>query len=653
MSIPSFASFPRPGRAGLLLMLGWAVSTPLAASKDPHGSGHLSQPGLWDVLALEGEEPRPEGKRTAPVLPGNESGSEDEEPVNALDAPCWFRTSMAGSKPRFHKITGPEGTALDNLERISVARPRHAFFTRRGNERLGMVSRYRIDAGPGKRVQPPRELGADRDGLYWVCDEGAGYQLVSLAGIHHAVVNAPCRVKHMLETGGLAWFLWESMAMAVETPDKAVASARFARPLEKGSQPPVASQGGDLFVPMSEAILHLRLVGASPDVRPEIKIDLIPGTPETRNARLMTDPSGSVLVHAPDQPFLYVRRVGEAEGARFATADNGLPVCLAQGTGRKVWFIQTRPFGIGCIDTGTMRIEHLEPKGQAAPVREPHAAVIARDGTLWFTDRKGCQIGRVTLHDRPGEPAGTVTLFGLGKGQHPEEIVRSEDEEAPWLYFTLKDQAMVGSIWAVEDGPTGRRSSVIGSEWHDFVAGRPRANSDPHGASPGAERKTAPLVAGRLDLKTKVSAQGARPATAPAPSRPGTAGPAPAVPAPWTPEERLQLARLKAMRVKVKVGDIHHVLEGHGAHSAGDGSKLAPRFSNRLDLLRLLADGLTGKKVGGHGDGQDGSFRTLCTQPRVGVRNGRETDTFVVVTRREKGKGLGKPWHRLGTLFPH
>jgi hypothetical protein len=374
--------------------------------------------------------------------------------------------------------------------------------------------------------------------------------------------------------------------------------------------------------------------------------------------------------------------VGDEVGARIETASGGLPACLAQGTGAEVWFIQTHPFGLGCIDTETMKIVHHHPEGRAAEVQEPHAAAFGPDGNLWFTDRKGCQIGRITPRERDGAPPWEVSLFDLGKGQHPEEIICSKDA---WLFFTVKDQAVIGSIRAVdaraEEGcgafvPRRPREAV---ELPEAGAGGPAVAKAAAGEAARPRRKLSgaqrrkrrqqservakePLTESPTEDREGASEDGQ--AAAPAPEAPaGETKGCPAAPprsaslagkhsgrAVRTPDPR---KRLEAMYVQVDDERIEHILKRHGAETKEKASTFAPEYSTWKGLLGLLANQLDGAEIGRElRVDRKRNFYTTCMQPRVGWCNNQETGIFTVVTCMVWNKGTREWWHKVVTVYP-
>ena len=497
MSRRSILRLPPSSRAWLGLWLAGLVATRMSAA-DPGTSVGKKQPPHAEASAPDrspaGQEPAPAGFTQWLQELKRQAGDRDHAPKAAAGWALFTKQVAvtqgtmlrifpgAGHRARLIRDHLGHGRSVqdcvEEADGFLANKPLHPFFAVRGDERIGLLARLRITSGPGRTEHPPRELTVGMENqLGWLGESGCGVQALAPTGSHSTVLNAKVQFQHLLFVGDLEWVVRRHGVGVLNTSTARFVERPLSGPLEKGSRQPVTAEGGrQLFVPMPEHVLHLRCDEASEDSSLALKAEFIPATPESRNAGLMVNRAGSVLVHArPDQSFLYVRRMGDEVGARLATAADGVPVCLAQGKGSEVWFLQIRPFGVGCLDTDSMRITHLQPEGRAAEVQEPHAAALGPDGNLWFTDRKGCRIGRITRGERSGQPVGEVTLFDLGKGQHPEEIVCSM---GAWLYFTVKDQPVIGSIRAVdarpEDacGPFVARPLPAAAEAAATVAGR-------------------------------------------------------------------------------------------------------------------------------------------------------------------------------------
>lgn len=553
-----------------------------------------------------------------------------------------------------------------------VDKPLHPFWVVRGDERVGKVSWLAISSGPGKTELPPRELEANEENsLFWLSDSGIGMEGMTPLGTHHSMVNFPHRMVHARRCGGWNWGLTRNAAV-VHAPSDLVYRLELPRPLEKDSRRPLNSDRGDLFVPMPRHILHLHLDSGGPLGKPALRGDLIPCTEETRNAQLMPNRDGTVLVHArADQPFLYVRRLGDPVGARFETASGGAPACLAQGSGAEVWFLQTKPFGLGCLDTGTLGLVHYQPEGRAAEVLEPHAMAFGPDGNLWFTDPKGCRIGRITRSERSGTPVAEVTLFDLGKGQPPEEIVSSS---GAWLYFTIKDQPLIGSIRAVDARPeeacgpsVPRRApeAEAGDAGQVEGGGTAPPRRKPSGAQRRKRREERKRSASEPSIRPSVedTAGGDGDPESPSPRSPETQACPPAKPAASSAPPRQQAParrtrtpreRLEALYVRIDEPTLeNHVLKRHAAHSRANASKFAPQYSDGPGLLKLLAESLDGAEIGRElRVDRNANFYTTCRCPAVGQWNGAQTGIFTVVTRLERDKRTGEWWHHLVTAFP-
>lgn len=722
MSLRSHGRWPHHGLAWLALALSWAGPSPLAAtSEETSARTPGSRPEAEDGKTPHAPSPAPGGAASAePSPPGFEQWLQDLRRRAADPGPdrerkervavLWHdlhlspegpkvRTYLPGSRAKGAKVRyfgAPRGREKSMLETglelrgSQSGKPLHPFFSVRGDERIGKVSRLHISSGPGRTEDPPRELGVELDhSLGWMCDSGGGYQSISPVGTHHSISQAHSRMRHSLYGAEWTWSLLKTQAMVFHVEDKGAYKLDLPEPLEKDSRRPVGSERGDqVFVPMRECLLHLHLDTGGPGQEPKAKAERLPRTPETRNARLVVNRAGNVLVQAPlDQPFLIAGRVGE-EGARFATASGGTPVCLAQGAGAEVWFIQVRPFGIGCLDTETMSLVHLRPGGRWAEVQDPHEAALGPDGNLWFTDRKGCRIGRIVRISRregAGAPVGEVALFDLGKGQHPEEIICSK---SAWLYFTLKDQAVIGSIRALDARPEDACGSFVARQPREAAEGVPApggsagvveaaagtaTSARPRRKLSGAERRKrkearasqeAFATPGPEDPDPAPGAGQEPPAAreskaeetqAPPPSAASAQGPAGrGEPAPVQGLRRSSLERLEAMYVRVEDDNLeNHVLRRHAAESKAKASKFAPRYSDREGLLRLLADALDGAEIGRElRTDRSGNLYTPCRQAGVGRSNGEETDIFTVVTRIVWNKRTRSWWHELVTVFP-
>ena len=707
MSLRSNLGLPHHGLVWLALSIGGLAAPHLAAmyketkdrqslcgSEFPDGKApHAQAP---EQGGTPGESASPSGfeqwiqelnrqaANPGPDPGGTAQGGMALDTLPLLPSSAKVRMYVPGSDARarhFGAYRGQVKTGQEFFQEVQGSlsgRSLHPFFAVRGDERTGKVSRLHISSGPGRTEQPPRELAVQIDhGLSWVCESGGGFQTITPVGSHQTLCNAPIKIKHFLVRGEMEWGVCRTWVMATKQSALRSFTLDLPEPLGKGSRQPVGSEAGDqVFVPMPEHVLHLRLEGAGP----ALKAARIPGTPETRDARLMCNRAGTVLVHArPDQPFLYVRRVGDEVGTRVATASGGFPVCLAQGAGAEVWFIQVRPFGIGWLDTDTMSLVHLHPRGRSEEVQEPHEAALGPDGNLWFTDRKGCRIGRIIRREEAGEPVGEVTLFDLGKGQHPEEIICSP---SVWLYFTLKDQAVVGSIRAVdarpEDacGPFVPRPPLDAADLPEAAAGVAKADAATGKAArpgrklSGAERRKRQQARAAQEALAKPRSEDREPAPGNARDPSGTlalqveetkapppatlpAGMPPARKAP-APRQRTPRERLEAMYVQVEDGNLErHILKRHAAESRAKASKFAPRYSDPAGLLRLLADALDGAEIGRElRTDRTGNVYTTCSVPGVGQCNGQETNTFTVVTRIGWNKRTSSWWHDLVTAYP-
>lgn len=619
---------------------------------------------------------------------------------NDLRIDFWNPSPSAGSKrPGAFKIS--KGQRLDQAALMRalggpIGEPDlHPFLSVRGDEAEGEVRLLLTSDPDGTASGAIRELSASGiDCLFWVTEGEDRVESLARHSEFFMGFQSSLKVRHFrIDGAGHVWMLGDGWVRCADMDGSALptrgrlCSGELPRPLGERSATPATSDKGDLFLAFPQDVLHIRLDPGDGAAPPSLRGELLPGSEETWGAQVMSDREGNALVFAhPDRPFLYVRKLGDMVGTRFPTASGGSPVCLAQGPGGEVWFMQVRPLGFGCFDTRTQALTYLPvPEAQASAILDPCALAVRQDGDLWFTDREGCRVGRITR-------AGALTTFDLGKGQQPEEIIAPQ---GPWVFVTLKGKPAIASIRAVAARPEEACGRFVPRDDPDSLEGgadgvRRASLSDlavrpgPEGPVPGArkgrsgaqrrrvrtERELADapvsLEAGdRLPapgLETKATASGlAAPVPAPVPPLPPAVEPAPAPweetkapaarrasePPPRPGRTRTPRQRLAAMGLQVEDWAIRHILERHGAESKADASLFAARFSSEESLLKLMADALTHAEIGREMRAdRRGQLYTTCRCPGVGVSNGRSTDTFLVRTRLG-WDALTRTWHHV------
>jgi streptogramin lyase len=113
----------------------------------------------------------------------------------------------------------------------------------------------------------------------------------------------------------------------------------------------------------------------------------------------------------------------------------GDPSSIARGPDGSLWFTERAGNRIGRITpTGAI----TEFSAGLSPGSGPHAITAGPDGNLWFTERAGNRIGRIT-------PAGAITQFsaGLTAGSGPAGITAGPDGN---LWFTEHAGSRIGRI---------------------------------------------------------------------------------------------------------------------------------------------------------------------------------------------------------------
>jgi streptogramin lyase len=515
----------------------------------------------------------------------------------------------------------------------------HPFFAVRGDERLGEVRYLQASPIPSEAAQPPRSLAVARDNaLLWLPQAGDYFHMCAPTGVSHLMIPRQGQVLKTLKVDARnrAWSLgdhtifYESLDGEAQAggPDPGMAFP-FDRPLRAQRFPVVSSDQGDLFASLPRQTVQYALREA--DGKAQVKVLRIPKDPDCHHSMVMANRAGTVLVHAnPERKSFFIHKLPEDMSLQFAANGQGTPACLAQGEGPNIWYLQTRPLGFGRINTETAKRDFMRAcAGAAEAIKEPHALIQGPDRNLWFTDREGCQIGRIALMDGKGE----ITTYPLGPGNHPEEIICAGNGR---LFFTLRDQAVIGSIQAVpvEAAETKAETPCQRADARPEPVIQPVPKAEPELTAPEArvEPAPAPVVAAPVKpAESKTAARVAAPAARPAPRE-----------------------RLAAMRVHVPERALDHILERHAAGSGTSRYRFGAAHSTREGFLKLLADALAEAEIGRELRQWDDRGRqyTPCRRPGTGMAGNKPTDRFYVVTTLRRNPGSSAWEHVLVTAYP-
>ena len=130
----------------------------------------------------------------------------------------------------------------------------------------------------------------------------------------------------------------------------------------------------------------------------------------------------------------FFRLLPRASIRRFAVpTPNSYPESVAIGPDGNVWFTEKQGNKIGRISQGGEVSEFLVPTAAS----HPQGIVAGPDGNIWFTENRGNKIGRVT-------PSGEVLEYSLPTAEsYPYGIAVGPDNA---LWFTLSGTDSIGRI---------------------------------------------------------------------------------------------------------------------------------------------------------------------------------------------------------------